>query len=168
MSNIKSLFSKIYEYIETKKEYFDIFIDLDTRYEGWLEAEILKNISSNLPEFSINSTKKKCEGYGRPDIVLEVQGETWIIELKAFLINRRSLKFYLEKKGGAKKDFKRLEKLNDNFWIIMCLAPYKPSKNGNYVNIIDQVSKKYDIKILKELIFYTPKKRPITLTLWGK
>lgn len=58
MLDIYNLFLKIYKYIETKKEYFDLFIDLDTRYEGWLEAEILKYISSNLPELSIKYNKK--------------------------------------------------------------------------------------------------------------
>ena len=171
MLDIYSLFSEIYEYVKTKKEYFDIFIDLDTRYEGWLEAEILKYISNNLPELSIISTKKKFEGYGQPDIVLEFQEKKWIIELKAFLINRRSLKFYLLDKGkkvGVQKEFQRVSKLNSNFWIIICFAPCLGSKDKNYVNVINQVLKTYDIKKLNELIFLTPKNNPITLTLWGK
>ena len=174
MQDINILFSKICEYIKTKKEYFDMFIDLDTRYEGWLEAEILKYISSSLPEFSITSTKKKIknyEEYGQPDIVLEFQDEIWIIELKAFLIKSRSLKFYLlnkSKKAGAKKEFERVVKLNGNFWIIICLAPCLGSNDENYIKVINQVSKMYDIKKLDELTFLTPQDNSITLTLWGK
>lgn len=171
MQDINSLFSKIYEYIKTKKEYFDVFIKLDTRYEGWLEAEILKYISNNLPELSIEKTKKKHKEYGRPDIVLEFEDKEWIIEIKAFLINRRSLKNYLlhkRRRGGAQKEFKRVVKLNSNFWIIICFAPCLGSKDKNYEDIINQVLKMYNVKKLNELTFLTPMNKPITLTLWGK
>ncbi len=168
MSNINSLFSGMYEYIETKKEYFDLFIDLDTRYEGWLEAEIMKYISNKPDEFHIEKTKKNHEVYGRPDLILKANGETWIIELKAFLINRRSLRFYLKGRGGARKDFARLKRFNKNFWIIICLACCEELNSENFENNVEEVSKKYNIKILNTLTFYTPKNKQVTLMLWGK
>ncbi len=76
MIDINSLFSKICKHLETKSEYFDIFIEYNTRFEGWFEAEILKYILDNSPEISIISTKKKFQNWGQPDIVLKYQNMT--------------------------------------------------------------------------------------------
>ncbi len=74
--------------MEKKSEYFDVFIEYNTRFEGWFEAEILKYILDKLSEINIVSTRKKFQNWGQPDIVLKCQNMTWIIELKAGVIGR--------------------------------------------------------------------------------
>ncbi len=116
MIDISSLFSEICKHMETKSEYFDVFIEYHTRFEGWFEAEILKYILDKLPEINIVSTKKKFQDWGQPDIVLKYQNMTWIIELKVGVIGgSRNYNFYLVKyKVGAGKDFERISKYDED------------------------------------------------------
>lgn len=170
MIDINSLFSKICKHLETKSEYFDIFIDYNTRFEGWFEAEILKNILDKSPEISIVSTKKKFQNWGQPDIVLKYQNMTCIIELKAGVIGRgRSYNFYLVNyKVGAGKDFDRISKYDEDAFAIICLAPCNGSEDNNFILSVEQTQEKYNVKKLKEFKFKTPDRYPVTLTLWGK
>jgi len=165
---INNLFSDIFDYFQSKKDYFDIFIKLNTRYEGWMEAEIFKFLSDNHKEIQIRQTKKKYNSSSRPDLVLEYENEIWIVELKALLLGQRSLNHYLEGKGGTRKDFRSLEMSESNFWIIMFLTPYQQSRDESYREIYERVSNKYHIRIIKELSFYTPQQKQVKLILWGK
>ena len=170
MTDINSLFSKICKHMETKSEYFDVFIECNTRFEGWFEAEILKYILDKSPEISIVSTKKKFQNWGQPDIVLKYQNMTWIIELKAGVIKGiRNYNFYLIKyKVGAGKDFKRISKYDEDAWAIICLTPCNGSEDNNFILTVEQAQDEYNVKKLKEFKFNTPEGKPVTLTLWGK
>ena len=170
MIYIRSLFSEICKHMETKSEYFDVFIEYNTRFEGWFETEILKYILDKLPEINIVSTKKKFQDWGQPDIVLKYQNMTWIIELKAGVIGgSRNYNFFLLKyKVGAGKDFKRISKYDEDAWAIICLTPCNGSEDNNFILTVEQTQEKYNVKKLKEFKFNTPVGYPVTLTLWGK
>lgn len=168
--DINSLFSKICKHMEIKSEYFDVFIECNTRFEGWFEAEILKYILDQSPKINIVSTKKKFQNWGQPDIVLKCQNMIWIIELKAGVIGGgRNYNFYLIKYNeGAGKDFDRISKYDEDGWAIICLAPCNGSEDNNFILTVEQAQEEYNVKKLKEFKFNTPREYPVTLTLWGK
>ena len=171
MIDIKSLFLEICKYIEKKSEYFDIFIEYDTRYEGWFQAEILKYILENsFSKIRIKSIGKNHKNWGKADIVFEYQNKEYIFELKAGVIGeKRGYNLYLMSERGAGKDFSRIGKgIHQNAWAILCLTPCKGSDDKKFISKVIQAQETYNVKKRKEFKFNTPKRSSVTITLWGK
>lgn len=126
---MKEIFSKLCKQIENKSEYFDIFVKYRMRYEGWLETEIL-NYIDKFENVEVISTKKKYKFFSRrPDLVLKVGDETYLVEIKACLIEKspkpRGIPFYF--KTQLIKDFRNIGQSNENEFALTCFCPCKGS-----------------------------------------
>ena len=153
---MEEIIQEIKEYFEKKQGYINLFINYNTRIEGWFLGELInflysKNIKINSVGKPIKEIKK--EGKTRkPDLILKIDDKIIILELKAISIQDggwRNLETYFEKRkmNGLVKDFEKLSESNKyKEYLIIFAYSNTPIKINEWEERVKRTEKKYNIK----------------------
>lgn len=129
------LLQNIHDWFLNRKEYFPVFADADSRFEGWFKAEFLVLLTKLLHDGVIEGFEREAKimsltGRRQIDFKLSIMGEQHLCELKALCISQaagtpRNLHFYFrEDNVGLIKDFRKLDTLPyKNKWVIGFIYP---------------------------------------------
>jgi hypothetical protein len=137
---MESIICHIREWFLLRKEYFETFIQNDTRVESWFKAELLVLLTRLMKEKTIDTFEREPSFHdvigkrSQIDFSITIKGITHHLELKALCISQskgtpRNLSFYFRDDNvGLKKDFKKFDKLGiKNKWLIAFVYP-KPDR----------------------------------------
>ncbi|OQX53736.1 MAG: hypothetical protein B5M53_06600 [Candidatus Cloacimonas sp. 4484_209] len=117
-----------------KEEYFRFFAKNDTRLESWFKGELIvlleklrnRGLIENFErELKVNTSS----GRKQIDFAIDINGVTHFCELKALCISQakntqRNLAFYFkEDHVGLIKDFRKLNLIQNNKWVIGFIYP---------------------------------------------
>ena len=163
------IFKKLCNTIEVQSEYFDLFIKFRMRFEGWLEAEFI-NILDSLDNVDIISTKKKFRNESRrPDLVLKINEDIILVEIKTCLIEEspkpRNLGFYFH--DQLIKDFNNISNSSEKEYALICFNPCD-GDDIKYISYISEVQEKFNIKKIDEYKLITQKGNNVTFCLLSK
>ena len=151
MKEMESIFKHVKEWFLPRREYFDSFIENDTRVESWFKAELLVLFRRLKKEKAIDDFEREPIFYDekgkRSQIDFSVTTNTvrHYLELKALCISQskgtpRNLSFYFRDDNvGMVKDFRKLDHIDiGNKWIVAFVYP-KPDKES-WSRTIEHVS----------------------------
>jgi hypothetical protein len=151
MKKMQSLVPHMREWFLPRREYFDSFIENDTRVESWFKAELLVLFRRLMKEKSIDDFKREPSLYDEKgkrsqiDFSVTINGIEHYLELKALCISQskgtpRNLSFYFrDDKVGVIKDLRKLGRVSGaNKWIVAFVYP-KPNRES-WIRIADQIS----------------------------
>jgi len=150
---MQSIIGHVRNWFLPKEEYFDAFINNDTRLESWFKAELIVLFSRLKQDRVIDAFEREPNLYDQNgqrhqiDFSVTIKEVKNHLELKAVCISQskgtpRNLKFYFRDDNvGLIKDFKKLDLLDvENKWIMAFVYP-KPTQE-DWDNIISSLSQR--------------------------
>ena len=97
---MKKLFEEIYEYFEKDKiliKKVELFSKNKSKFEGWFNGELLYFFRYKCEDIEIKSCGDSIENKRKPDLILAMDGEEIILELKSFFISVSKSSMKLER-----------------------------------------------------------------------
>ena len=145
MKRIK-FFRDIHKYFDSKNDNLKIFSEQDVRVEGWFKGELLVFLSKRGIRFEREKNLINQDGK-RNNIDFKIRDG--VIELKSLCVSKskrtpRDLKFYFrEDNVGIYKDFKKLEKIKENYNKYVLAFVYPKEKATKLDILLKDIEQKY-------------------------
>lgn len=142
---MEAVLESIKDWFLDRSDYFNAFIDADSRLEGWFKAELLLLLPKLVGKGLLERFERECNistptGRKQIDFCLSIQGGTHYCELKAMCISQaagtpRSLKFYFQDNHvGLIRDFKKVDGIpGNNKWVLGFVYPNPGVTKWEYV-----------------------------------